>query len=52
MKTILQNDAATDIYTAPKCRVYTVALESVIAQSGDIPGEIPGDEYDDDDEGE
>lgn len=51
MKMILQREASADVYTAPQCRVYTVALESVIAQSV-IPGSIPDDEYDDDEEGE
>lgn len=41
MKTILLNGASTDVYTAPQCRVYTVALESVVANS---PGTIPDDE--------
>ncbi len=42
MKMILQREASTDVYTAPQCRVYTVALENVIAQS--IPGTIPDDD--------
>ena len=48
MKMILQREASADVYTAPQCRVYTVALENVIAQS--IPGTIPDDEYDDEED--
>lgn len=42
MKMILQRETSADVYTAPQCRVYTVALENVIAQS--IPGTIPDDD--------
>lgn len=48
MKMILQRETSADVYTAPQCRVYTVALENVIAQS--IPGTIPDDEYDDEED--
>ena len=41
MTAIHKNDESEQ-YLAPRCRVYTVALESVIAQS--IPGTIPDDE--------
>ncbi|MBP5390999.1 MAG: hypothetical protein J6Y40_02825 [Bacteroidales bacterium] len=49
MKTILLNEASTEVYTAPQCRVYTVALESVVANSpGTIPDDDIIDEEDDD----
>lgn len=47
MKMILQREASTDVYTAPQCRVYTVSLENVIAQSN--IGDIDDEEYDDGD---
>ncbi|MBO7561346.1 MAG: hypothetical protein J6T04_00495 [Bacteroidales bacterium] len=49
MKMILQREASADVYTAPQCRVYTVSLENVIAQSpGTIPDDDIIDEEDDD----
>lgn len=46
---ILQRKASADVYTAPQCRVYTVALENVIALSpGTIPDDDIIDEEDDD----
>jgi hypothetical protein len=51
MKMILQREASADVYTAPQCRVYTVALESVVANSpGTIPDDEIVDEEDEDDE--